>query len=102
MVTVNQALRVDEQARYTWCTIKCMRTNLVLNDDLVQEAMRYSPARTKRALVEEALKTFVEVKAAERRRESYRDRLRKLDTRLQGLKLRESPSEVLRRDRDRR
>lgn len=82
--------------------IQCMRTNLVLNDDLVEEAMRYSQARSKRALVEEALKTFVEVRAAERRREGYHERLRKLDARLQGLRLRESPSEVLRRDRDRR
>lgn len=78
-----------------------MRTNLVLNDDLMQEAQRYSRARSKRALVEEALQTFVEVKAAERRRESYRERMRKLDARLQGLRLRESPSEVLRGDRDR-
>ena len=79
-----------------------MRTNLVLDDDLMQEAQRYSRARSKRALVEEALQTFVEVKAAERRRESYRERMRKLDVRLQGLRLRESPSEVLRGYRDRR
>ncbi|HMB53945.1 MAG TPA: type II toxin-antitoxin system VapB family antitoxin [Thermoanaerobaculia bacterium] len=79
-----------------------MRTNLVLNDELMREAMRYSKARSKRALVEEALQTYVEVKSAERRRRSYRDRLRDLDTRLRDVQLRDSPSDLLRADRDRR
>lgn len=78
-----------------------MRTNIVLNDDLVREAMRYSAAKSKRALVEEALRTFVEVKETERRRASYRDRLQGLRRKLAGLRLRESPSELLRADRDR-
>lgn len=43
-----------------------MRTNVVVNDDLMREAMQYSSRRTKRALIEEALRTYVEVKAAER------------------------------------
>ena len=78
-----------------------MRTNIVLDDDLVREAMRHSRARTKRALVEEALATFVTVKTAEARRATYRDRLQRLDSRLQGLRLRKRPSDVLRTDRDR-
>jgi Arc/MetJ family transcription regulator len=78
-----------------------MRTNIVLDDDLVREAMRHSRARTKRALVEEALTTFVNVKSAEARRASYRERLQRLDARLRGLRLRRRPSEVLRTDRDR-
>ncbi|MFH1570379.1 MAG: type II toxin-antitoxin system VapB family antitoxin [Gemmatimonadota bacterium] len=45
-----------------------MRTNVVLNDDLMREAMQYVSARTRRAPIEEALRTFVDVKAAERRR----------------------------------
>lgn len=73
----------------------------MLNDELVREAMRYSRARSKRALVEEALATFVEVKSEEARRASYRDRLRRLDARLGGLRLRERPSAVLRSDRER-
>jgi Arc/MetJ family transcription regulator len=77
-----------------------MRTNIVLNDSLVQEAMRYSRARSKRELVEEALTTFVAVKAEEARRLSY-DRLRSLESRLTGLRLRQSPSEVLQADRER-
>lgn len=79
-----------------------MRTNIVLNDDLLAEAMRYSGARTKRALVEEALATFVEVRSAAQRDQSYRERLQLLDSRLAGLKLRQSPAELLREDRSRR
>ena len=73
----------------------CMRTNIVLDDDLLREAMRHSRARTKRALVQEALTTFVRVKSAEARRASYRERLQRLDSRLRGLSLRKRPSEVL-------
>lgn len=79
-----------------------MRTNIVLNDDLIAEAMRYSGAQTKRALVEEALATFVEVRSAAERDKSYRERLQLLDSRLAGLKLRQSPAELLREDRNRR
>ncbi len=37
-----------------------MRTNIVLNDKLVEEAFLYSQVTTKRELVECALKEFVE------------------------------------------
>lgn len=79
----------------------CMRTNIVLNDDLMREAMRFTAAKSKRALIEEALRTFVEVKAAERQRATYQERLRRLDAKLQNLRLRQSPAEILRADRDR-
>lgn len=79
----------------------CMRTNIVLDDDLVQEAMRYSRARTKRGLVEEALRTFIEVKDEERRRASYRQRVEQLQSKLGALRLREAPSVLLRADRER-
>ena len=48
-----------------------MRTNIELNDDLVAGVRKYSKAKTKRALVEEALTTFVAVKAEEQRRRTY-------------------------------
>lgn len=79
----------------------CMRTNIDLDDALVQEAMRYSKARTKRALVEEALRNFVDVKAAEERRRTYAEKLAEIRKRTVSLKLRNSPSEILREDRDR-
>lgn len=78
-----------------------MRTNIVLNDELLREAARYAKGRTKRALVEEALLTFVAVKSAEQRRAAYRGRLKGLEARLGALRLRESPSRLLRRDRER-
>jgi Arc/MetJ family transcription regulator len=78
-----------------------MRTNIVLDEDLVREAMRYSRGRTRRALVEEALQTFVAVKAEERRRATYAERVRGLQVRLGELRLRRRPSDVLREDRER-
>ena len=37
-----------------------MRTNIVLDDKLVQEAFKYTRAKTKRELVDQALREFVE------------------------------------------
>ncbi len=37
-----------------------MRTNIVLDDELVEEAFRHSDAKTKRELVDQALREFVE------------------------------------------
>lgn len=78
-----------------------MRTNIVLNEQLLREALRLSGARSKRAVVEEALRTFVEVRSAERRRETYKERVRRLEARLRNLRFRESPSSILRADRER-
>ena len=39
-----------------------MRTNIVLDDDLVEEAFRLTGLQTKRELVEEALRTLVQVR----------------------------------------
>ena len=36
-----------------------MRTNIVLEDSLVKEALKYSGAKTKRELIHEALEEFV-------------------------------------------
>ena len=40
-----------------------MRTNIVLDDQLVREAMRVSGLKTKRAVVEAGLRLFVQTKA---------------------------------------
>jgi Arc/MetJ family transcription regulator len=37
-----------------------MRTNIVLNDQLMQEAFLYAPVTTKRELIDMALREFVE------------------------------------------
>ena len=87
---------------YTWCIFMCMRTNIEINDELMNEAMRYSNVNTKKAVVEEALRTFVEVKEKEIRIANYRERLKELTNKLAGLRLRQSPAELLRQDRDNR
>jgi len=46
-----------------------MRTNIVLDDDLVKEAFRHSAAKTKKGLVDEALRELIRV----RRRRSLKD-----------------------------
>ena len=78
-----------------------MRTNIVLNDELLREAMKLTGARTKTAAVDEALRTLVEVRTARERNATYRDRLDRLGPSLRALKLRKSPFEVLSEDRDR-
>jgi Arc/MetJ family transcription regulator len=42
-----------------------MRANIVLDDDLVAEAMRRTGIKTKRAVVEEALGTLIRLKRQE-------------------------------------
>lgn len=37
-----------------------MRTNIVLDENLLKEAIKYSKAHTKKELIHEALKEFVE------------------------------------------
>ena len=45
----------------------CVRTNVAIDDDLLLEAMQYSSARTKKFLIDEALHTFIAVKASEKK-----------------------------------
>lgn len=78
-----------------------MRTNIVLDDDLLLQARKYSKAKSKRALLEESLRVFIQTKAAEARTASYMDRLRTLDRKLAGVRLHELPLHVLREARDR-
>jgi Arc/MetJ family transcription regulator len=42
-----------------------MRTNIVIDDDLMQQALQLSGARTKREIVELALRRFVQLKRQE-------------------------------------
>lgn len=83
------------------CIYMCMRTNIILNDELMGEAMRYSRARTKRAVVEEALETYVAVKKSEQNKASYKERLEQMRKKLAGVRLDESSVDMIRRDRER-
>jgi len=40
-----------------------MRTNIVLDDRLVQEALKYAPVKTKKDLIDLALREFVDNKS---------------------------------------
>jgi Arc/MetJ family transcription regulator len=42
-----------------------MRTNIVIDDDLLASAMQVSGLKTKRAVVETALRTYLQLKAQE-------------------------------------
>jgi Arc/MetJ family transcription regulator len=79
-----------------------MRTNIELNDDLLAEAQKHSKARSKRALVEEALAAFVAMKTEERRRSTYKERLDSLRHRTKAVRLRSDTRAILRKDRDTR
>ena len=43
-----------------------MRTNIVIDDDLINEAMTLSKLKTKKAVVETGLKLLVQIKKQER------------------------------------
>jgi Arc/MetJ family transcription regulator len=79
-----------------------MRTNIDLSDDLLAEAQKHSKARSKRALVEEALAAFIAMKAEEQRRTTYKERLDSLRRKTKALRLRSDTREILRKDRDSR
>ncbi len=79
-----------------------MRTNIELDDDLVAEAAKYSTARSKRGLINEALATFVAVKSEERRRATYRERLARVRGQLAGVRLPIDSRDLVRSDRDTR
>ena len=60
---------------YTHHAVGDVRTNIVIDDRLMSEAMRLSGARTKRQVVEESLRLMVRLKKQERVR-AARGRLR--------------------------
>lgn len=43
-----------------------MRTNIVINDDLMAEALKISDAKTKKGVVEEGLRLLIKLKKQER------------------------------------
>lgn len=79
-----------------------MRTNIDLDETLLAEAAKYSTSRSKRRLIHEALATFVAVKAEERRRSSYRERLEQVRGRVADKHLRSDLRDLVRSDRDSR
>lgn len=79
----------------------CMRTNLHLNEELLREALELSGARSKKAVIEQALKVFIDSKSTENRRESYRRRVASIEEKTRHLRFPESVVALIRRDRER-
>ena len=77
----------------------CMRTNIVLNDELLEAAAKYSHATSKRAVVEEALAAYVTAKERERRTASYAERLKQIQAKTQNIRLRSDSRDIVRQDR---
>ena len=71
-----------------------------MNDHLLAEAQKHSKAKSKRALVEEALAAFVAVKEEECHRSIYKERLNSLRQRTKAMALRGDTRDILRKDRD--
>jgi hypothetical protein len=69
---------------------------------LLAEAQKYSKATSKRALVEEALAAFIDMKAKERRRRTYKERFDVLRSKTMSVRLRSDTRAILRQDRDSR
>ena len=79
-----------------------MRTNIVLNEDLLREAAKYTGPISKRAIVEQALRTFVEVQDQKHRLATLEERVHDIDERLGKVVLRVPASVILKADRQRR
>ena len=79
----------------------CMRTNIVLDEDLMEQAMKVSNGTSKRAVVQEALATYVAVKRKEQKTALYRDRLSEVRRRILDAPIRSSAHDILREDRNR-
>jgi Arc/MetJ family transcription regulator len=77
-----------------------MQTTIEIDDDLLGEARKYSHAQNTGTLVQEALMTFVAVKAAERRRVTYRERLEQVRNAVSGVGLPVDSRYLVRTDRD--
>lgn len=79
-----------------------MRTNIELDDGLLASAREYSAGRSKRAIVEEALAAFVSMKAEQRRRATYRERLASARVRMACVRTGVDVRDMIREDRDSR
>ena len=78
-----------------------MRTNVIINDDLLKEALNYVKVKTKSALIEMALKALIETKSKELRDKNYTQRLHEIQNKLANTKFRENSSSIIKKDRER-
>ena len=83
------------------CMLIHMRTNIVLDDALVEEAMAITGVHSKKELVHHALKMLVETEHAAKLRARYDVQATDLQARTDRLVLRERPHDLVRADRNR-
>ena len=81
------------------CIVMCMRTNIVLNDELIAKAMKLSQFKSKRGVVEEALTAYVTMKNEERQRLAYCEELQRLRKKTRRVRLHSDSREIIRQDR---
>jgi Arc/MetJ family transcription regulator len=65
LVSLPDGHQVGALHTHSYCT-QTMRTNIVIDDKLIAEAMKLSGARTKREAVEDSLRLMVQLKRQER------------------------------------
>jgi Arc/MetJ family transcription regulator len=78
-----------------------MRTNIVLDDALINEAFAVTGIRSKKELVHRALQVLLQTEQDARRRADYHERIGDIQQKTSGLVLREKPHSLIRSDRDR-
>ena len=79
-----------------------MRTNVILDDVLVQEAAALTGLRSKKDLIHRALQVLIQTEHDARQRARYDERILDIQQQTAGLALRERPHQVIRADRERR
>ena len=79
-----------------------MRTNIVLDDLLVQEAAAVTGLRSKKELIHRALQVLIQTEHEAHQRARYDQRVMELQQQTAGLTLRERPHQIVRADRSRR
>ena len=79
-----------------------MRTNIHLDDELIAKAQKYSTARSKKALVNEALATYVAVRSEEEKRKTYEQRLQNVRKQAQAVRIKSDTRKIVRQNRDSR
>lgn len=78
-----------------------MRTNIDLDEDLLREAKRFSSSQTKRGIVEEALRAFVDMKKQEQQWKKWDKRVNEIAKKTSKLRYDESAVDLIREDRNR-
>lgn len=84
------------------CMIIHMRTNIDIDNDLYEKAARLSDAKTKRAVIHEALAEYVAAKTRSSKIEEYQRRVEEIQRKTADFKPTIDAADLIRADRDSR